>query len=220
MPDNNFYTGESGKRYLDQRTGAQADHVQSLRASLFRDLGDADITILDFGCGSGGVVSRVDAARRIGIEVSVPAADKARASGVEVFDDLAQVADGSVDVAISFHAIEHVDNPLQILGEIRRVVKPVGRVRLIVPCETPALEHQRVWRENNYRHLYTWTPLLLGNLAQRAGYTAIRTRLEPMPTASRLLRAARWLPPLARLVHTTLAVRRNSLNVILDARVS
>ena len=41
-----------------------------------------------------------------------------------------------------------------------------------------------------------------------------------MPTGSRLVRALRWLPPLARLVHAALAVRRNALNVILDARVS
>jgi SAM-dependent methyltransferase len=220
MADNDFYTGEGGKRYLDQRTGAQGDYVQSLRASLFRELGGSELSVLDFGCGTGGVVTRVEAARRVGIEVSATAASNARAAGVEVHDSLARIPDTSIDVAISFHAIEHVDHPLLILREIRRVVQADGRVRLVVPCETPALEHQRSWQENNDCHLYTWTPLLFGNLAQRAGFTAISTRVAPMPTGSRLVRALRWLPPLAGLVHTSLAVRRNALNVILDARVS
>lgn len=219
MADNDFYTGEGGKRYLDQRTGAQGDHVQSLRASLFCELGGSGLSVLDFGCGTGGVIARVEAARRIGIEVSASAAASARAVGVEVHDALAHVADASIDVAISFHAVEHVDDPLQILSGIRRVVRPGGHVRLIVPCETPALDFQRTWHENNDRHLYTWTPLLFGNLAQRAGFTGISTRIAPMPTGSRLVRALRWMPPLARLLHTALAVRRNALNVILDARV-
>jgi ubiquinone/menaquinone biosynthesis C-methylase UbiE len=220
MTDNEFYTEEGGRQYLDQRAGARSDHVQNLRTSLFRDLGGDELTVLDFGCGTGGVIMRLAAARRIGVEVSTLAAERARAHGVEVCDQLERVEDGSVDVAISFHAIEHVDDPLHVLRQIRRVVKPEGRVRLVVPCETPVLRHQREWQDNHDRHLYTWTPLLFGNLAQRAGYTRIVARMAPMPTGSRAIRALRWLPPLAAWVHTALGVKRNSLNVILDARVA
>lgn len=220
MADNDYYTGDKGARYLEQRRGAQSEHVQALRASLFLDLGGADLTVLDFGCGTGGVISRLDAARRVGIEVSPVAASKARSAGVEVYESLDCLPAASVDVAISFHAIEHVDSPLDVLKSIRRVVKPGGRVRLVVPCETPLLAHERVWKDNSDRHLYTWTPLLFGNLAQRAGYTSIVSRVEPMPTGSRMVHALRWLPPLRALTHTMLAVSRNWLNVVLDARAS
>lgn len=220
MADNDHYVGAGAQRYLDQRGGAQSDRVQGLRASLFADLGGAGLTVLDFGCGTGGVLRRVTAARRIGIEVSEPAAEQARAGGVEVFDRLEKVAEHAADVAISFHAIEHVDDPLHILGQLRRVVKPSGRVRLVVPCEMPVLRLHRSWRPNADRHLYTWTPLVFGNLAERAGFAGISARIAPMPTQSRLVRLCRWLPPLARLVHGGLSVRRNALNVILDARVA
>lgn len=218
MHENDFYTGVSGARYLDQRAAAASDRSQALRACIFADLGNESATVLDFGCGTGGVLSRIPARRRIGIEVGASAAEHARSRGLEVYRSLAEVPEGSVDTAISFHALEHVDNPLEILLELRRVVRRQGTLRLVVPSETPILTSHRRWRENNDRHLYTWTPLLFGNLAQRAGFIDIVTSVKPMPTRSRLVRIFRFVPPLARLVHLSLAIRRNAMNVILDCR--
>jgi SAM-dependent methyltransferase len=213
------YTGDDGQHYLEQRQSSQSDYVQSLRASLFRDLASEDLVILDFGCGTGGVLKRLSAARRIGVEVGEGAAEAARAQGIEIIAALEELPDASVDVAISFHAIEHVDTPLQVLQEIRRVVKPGGHIRLVVPCELPLLRAQRSWVPNRDRHLFTWTPLLFGNLAQRAGLQDIKTRSAPMPTGSRLVRGLGFLPPLSRLAHLFISLRRNNLNVILDARL-
>lgn len=212
------YRGEDGIAYLEQRRSSLSDHVQGLRASLFTDLGHSDRIILDFGCGSGGLLSRLDAKRRIGIEIGEAAAALARAQGIEVFTDLSEVADQSADVVISFHAIEHVERPIDVLREIGRITKADGVIRLVVPGELATHPQQAEWRPNRDRHLHTWTPLLFGNLAERCGYRDIRTRVEPMPTNSRLVRALSAIPPLARASHRRLAERRNSLNVILNAR--
>jgi SAM-dependent methyltransferase len=220
MDNDDFYSGLGGKRYLGQRGGAISGHNQSLRASLFSDLGAPGLTVLDFGCGTGAVVQRMEAALRYGVEVSEAAAVIAEAAGVKVIRKLEFLPDRSVDVVISFHALEHVDDPLAILRQIRRVLKPEGRTRLVVPCELPVLRAQRSWRPNNDRHLYTWTPLLFGNLAHRAGLEVIDCRVAPMPTGSRLIRALRWAPQIAALVHIAMALKRNALNVILEARSS
>jgi 2-polyprenyl-3-methyl-5-hydroxy-6-metoxy-1,4-benzoquinol methylase len=216
---NEHYRGEGGEAYLEQRKSSLTDRVQSLRASLFTDLGDPSATILDFGCGSGGILSRLAAKRRIGVEIGDAAASLARASGVEVHASLREIASASVDVAISFHALEHVDAPVEILSELRRVVRPEGRVRIVVPGELALVPAQRAFRPNRDKHLYTWTPLLLGNLAERAGYRDIEARVVPMPTGNRVVR---WLtaatPPLGRLLHHAQSVRNNALNVVLDAR--
>lgn len=218
MRESDRYTGEDGRRYLEQRRAAQSEHVQGLRASIFHDLAGRDLVILDFGCGTGGVLKRMAAARRIGVEVGEAAAETARAEGIETVAALDELPEASVDVAISFHALEHVDAPLDILQRLGRVVKPGGRLRLVVPCEVPLPHAQRFWVPNPERHLYTWTPLLFGNLAERAGLESIVSRIAPMPTRSRLVRGLRFLPPLARLAHLLLSIRRNSLNVILDAQ--
>jgi SAM-dependent methyltransferase len=215
----NAYRGQQGEAYLTQRQGAVNDHVQGLRASLFRDLGSDQRVILDFGCGTGATLRQLDAVRRIGIEIGDAACVMARAAGIEVHNSLGELDSGSVDVAISFHAIEHVDNPLSILRELGRVVKPGGYLRLIVPGENPLDPRQRAWFPNNDKHLYTWTPLLFGNLAEAAGLEDIKTSIAPMPTGSRLVHLLRPISPLSRWAHRRVATRQNSFNVILNARV-
>ncbi len=119
--------------YFAQRTGARSDHNQALRASLFADLSAE--AILDFGCGTGGIISRLSANRRIGVEIGHEAAEVARSKGIEVYLSLNEVP--PVDIAISFHALEHVDGDVASLEGIFKAVKPGGRVRLIVPGELP-----------------------------------------------------------------------------------
>jgi len=212
------YEGEHGEAYLSQRKAATSAHNQNLRAGLFRDLSGSDRTVLDFGCGTGGVLSRLAAKRRIGIEVGEAAASEARRRGIETFTDLHEVPDHTADVAISFHAIEHVERPIEVLREIARVVKPDGLIRLIVPGELATDPNQRHWYPNSDLHLHTWTPLLFGNLAHYCGYEEIRTQIQPMPTGSRLVRGLALVPPLSRAAHWHLSKRRNALNVVLDAR--
>jgi ubiquinone/menaquinone biosynthesis C-methylase UbiE len=212
------YTAQSSESYLAQREGAVSDHVQSMRAFLFADIAQPGMRVLDFGCGTGGILERLDCSARIGIEIGEAAAQIARDKGIEVHSSLADVPDNSVDAAISFHAVEHVEAPAEILRALARVAKPGAPLRLIVPGENPHDARQAHWRPNRDLHLFTWTPLLFGNLAQVAGLCDIRTRIEPMPTGSRLVRYLAPVPPLARLAHHRIATRLNSWNVILDCR--
>jgi SAM-dependent methyltransferase len=216
---NEHYRGRGGEAYLEQRASALSDRVQSQRASVFADLASGDRTILDFGCGSGGILARLAAARRVGVEIGEAAADLARSAGIDVVASLDQVEAGSVDVAISFHALEHVDAPLEVLAGLRRVVRADGVIRVVVPGELALGPGQLRWFSNADKHLYTWTPLLLGNLAERAGLRDIRTHVAPMPTGNRVVGACRrFVPPLGTLLHFVQATRNNALNVVLDAR--
>jgi SAM-dependent methyltransferase len=174
--------------------------------------------VLDFGCGTGGLLGRIDCARRVGIEIGDVAAEQARANGLEVHPTLSALEENSVDMAISFHAIEHVENPVAVVREIARVTKPNGLVRLIVPGEIPLDPRQAAWQPNADMHLYTWTPLNFGNLAAVAGMREISVGVAPMPTASRLVALLRGVPWLANLAHHRIAHRLNSWNVILNCR--
>lgn len=212
------YREQAGRTYLEQRKSAASDHVQALRASLFADLTSPTVTMLDFGCGTGGILANLPAGQKIGVEIGSEAAGIARTRGLTVFSSLGEVESDSVDLAVSFHAIEHTENPATIMREIARVVRPGKRVRLIVPGENPRDPRQAKWRPNRDMHLYTWTPLIFGNLAMTVGFIDIATRIAPMPTRSRLVRLASPLPPLARVAHAHVANRLNSWNVILDAK--
>lgn len=51
----------------------------------------------------------------------------------EASDVLAAFPDGSVDSVYSAHFLEHVSDPMALLQELSRVMKPGGRMILIVP---------------------------------------------------------------------------------------
>ena len=216
-PDSENYYEAKGDQYFAQRASSRSDRVQRLRSQFFQEVAGEDLTILDFGCGTGGILRNLRARKRVGVEIGARAAAEAKASGIEVYSSLSQVPPGSVDVAISFHALEHVDNPLEVLRELLLTLKSGGRARLVVPCETPARAKQRSWRPNDDQHLYTWTPLNFGNLAARAGFEIIGSQLAPMPSDSR---AARWFGTeslLGRALAICRNVRNNSYNAVLDA---
>jgi len=127
-------------------------------------------TVLDFGCAGGSLVAGLVAARRIGVEVN----DVARAAavekyGIEAYRTLAEVEDGSVDVVVTNHTLEHLASPFEALQQIRPKLKPGGKLVIVVPIDD--WRAQKRWRPGDInRHLFTWTPLNLGNLLDEAGY--------------------------------------------------
>ncbi|MGQ0741109.1 MAG: class I SAM-dependent methyltransferase [Alphaproteobacteria bacterium] len=183
-----LYTSERGAQYYAQRAALRSTDAQRERAELFADLADAAAVILDFGCGNGGVLAQLSARRRIGIEVSPYAINDARERLDCVASSLEEIPDSSVDVAISFHALEHVTEPALVLQNMFRVLKPGGRMRIVVPCEMPALlrEHRRWRRQDTNMHLFGWTPLTLGNLLTVCGFEVAESGIVPASAGGRI----------------------------------
>jgi SAM-dependent methyltransferase len=149
--------------------------------------------ILDAGCGSGR--NMVDLARHgvvTGIELSDTSVALARAR------DCGEVIAGSVlempfaadsfDLAASLDVIEHLEDDLAALRELRRVVAPGGSLLVTVPA------YQWLWSghdEINHHHRrYTRSGLL--RVAREAGWEPVRTSyfnslLLPAAIALRLL---------------------------------
>ena len=160
------YVGADGGRYFEWQRGIGGLGAQLNRWKFERHVGPDDV-VVDFGCGGGYLVAGLTARRRIGVEVNPAARAEAEALGVEVHETLASLPDGIADVVISNHALEHTLRPLDELAEIRRVLRPGGRLVLWLPLDD--WRTQRRVSADTSHHLYTWTPLLLGNLLGEAG---------------------------------------------------
>jgi SAM-dependent methyltransferase len=162
------YTGEAGKAYFAfQNEGG--DHRGRINARKFRPYIKPTDTVLDFGCGNGSLLRSLQCAQRIGVEINPAARAVASQAGVTCHENPATVADATVDVVISNHALEHVPSPLQSLIDLRRTLRPGGRVILCVPIDDWR-QQRSFWAPDIHNHLYTWSPKLFGNLLCEAGY--------------------------------------------------
>lgn len=215
-----LYTGDRGVAYHQQRAASRSDYSQRVRAGYFADLPTSGATVLDFGCGTGGVLKNLAAARRIGIELNETARSEALLALDQVVADIESIPSHSVDVLISFHALEHTRDPAYFMQQFRRVLVPGGHARIIVPCESILLNRQqREWRPDDIdMHLFRWSPLTIGNLATVCGLEVVSARLSPMSGGGKLAALLRPVPALQRAAIWTKALRHGRIQTILDAR--
>jgi SAM-dependent methyltransferase len=135
-------------------------------AFIYRPYISPENIVLDFGCGGGFMLANLKCAKKLGIEINPSARVEANNNGIDAFASFDEVPPSSVDVVISNHALEHAHDPLGELRKIRSTLRPGGRLVLVTPYE------RRVnWKPDDInQHLFTWSPMNLGNLATVAGF--------------------------------------------------
>ncbi|MEQ8956443.1 MAG: methyltransferase domain-containing protein, partial [Coleofasciculus sp. C2-GNP5-27] len=100
-------------------------------------------------------------------EINPAAREIARKNGIDVYSELSQVEEESVDIVISNHAIEHVERPLDAIREMYRILKPGGRMIIVAPIDAATVPYRQ--NDKDF-HLYSWSAGNLGNLASAAGF--------------------------------------------------
>lgn len=134
-------------------------------------------TVLDFGCAGGALVAGLQAARRIGVEINdVARGEAVKKYGIECYKTLSDLPDAVADVVVTNHTLEHLASPYEALRQIAPKLKPEGKLVIVVPIDD--WRAQRQWFPGDInRHLFTWTPLNLGNLLDEAGYEVHKQRI-------------------------------------------
>lgn len=104
------------------------------RALLEAELRPGD-RVLDHGCGAGRFLALLDDGA--GVEIAEAAAQRARATGKDVRllepDGTIPFGHGEFDLVWCSEVLEHIPDVGFALSELRRVLKPAGRLLLTVP---------------------------------------------------------------------------------------
>jgi len=169
------YEGDPGRHYHESKRAvpdAAYPWVARLRAGKLARHIQAGDTVLEFGVGYGWNLAALHCRRRIGFDVAAFLAPDVQARGLEFVAETASLADGLADVVICHHTLEHVAAPLAVLEEIRRLLRPAGRLLLFVPFEKERRYRRFDPREPNH-HLYSWNVQTLGNLVADAGFRVV-----------------------------------------------
>jgi SAM-dependent methyltransferase len=162
------YLGVDGERYFAWQNSSARIGGQ-IEALKFREYIRPSDCVLDFGCAGGFTLKNLQCTRRVGVEINPAARRVAKENGVEVYAATSEVPDFIADVVISNHVLEHVPYPVEALRELRSKLKPAGKFVLVVPLDD--WRTQKVYDPTDINHhLHTWTPQLLGNTLQEAGF--------------------------------------------------
>ena len=169
------YVGPQGADYFALQVGA-GDALAPTMARTYQPRINGSATVLDFGCGGGSLLSRLVCARRLGVEPLAESRALASSRGLEVSASLDEIPDACVDVAISHHALEHCTHPFTELSQLHRVLKPRGKLVVMVPIEDWRVERSANVEDSNH-HLFAWTPLLMGNLLNEVGFANVACKV-------------------------------------------
>lgn len=157
------------KSYIDQFSNRP--HYLSEQLYFERYHGSSAGPILEIGC-SVGHHTQFGSERKIGLDFDFDALSIARKKGFTVAQaDVQQhlpFADESFTSIDCQHVIEHVVDPLFLLRECRRVLKPRGRAVFVTPnVQTVGFDFYI-----DYTHIRPFTRTSLGRIATDAGFSS------------------------------------------------
>ncbi len=153
-----------------------------------KQLGKNRFSMLDIGCGTGWTSSIW---KRAGIDVTGLEPSRRRAAlaeeryGLTVIPSYIEQLDAGTkyDVIVMRHIIEHIQDPLRVLGGVRTHLESAGLAVIVVPninCMGRFLFGAR-WSWVLPWHCNFFSPSSVRELMQRAGFDVIRLYQTPSP---------------------------------------
>lgn len=128
--------------YGDTLPGPSTDITRRITSIKNLDMKYKIESILDFGCGSGGMISALSPwYETLGIEPDLQARELANQQGSKVYEssELALYDGLQVDVVTLFHVVEHFYDPSIELQRIHNILRPGGLMIIETPNSYDAL---------------------------------------------------------------------------------
>jgi len=151
--------------------------------------------IADFGCGLGEFLRLVqkETSSCVGIELQEDAVDALRAAGISCETSIDALEDGALDALFSFHVLEHLPDPLDILAQLKPKLKDGGHAVFEVPhardflldyVDSEPFRKFTLWSQ----HLVLHTRDSLKRMLEHAGFhDVVVTGVQRYPLSNHML---------------------------------
>ena len=137
-------------------------------------------SVLDFGCGTGDFVSYLSkkGIRNTGVEPTKKAFEQAEKTDIKIYKDLNKV-DGTFDAITLFHVLEHVEDYIKVLENLKAKLNPGGLLVIAMPNykSYDACYYKEKWAAWDVpRHLWHFTKQDLSTIADLLNLELIQIR--------------------------------------------
>jgi SAM-dependent methyltransferase len=213
----------------------EADYASKTYADLLEKLcpgaKERGARVMEFGSGNGGFIKELLARAwrdPVGVEPSADCVKRADpAARLNMVCDTFHPGlfePETFDIAVSFHVVDHLYDPLAVLAECRKTLKPGGKV-LFVSHDVEAPSARILGRLSpifDIEHIYLFSRATLSKLMEKAGFRAAAAgslvNTYPLEYWMRMLPGARRLRGLmpGALLKKPLSVAAGNLYVIAE----
>jgi len=180
----NYISHTDGKRNLFERLyqGVKKIALRKKVDLLFKQNNTVG-SLLDIGCGTGDFL--VEAKKRgwttTGFEPNDKASALATEKGITIAKQLSDLPDHAFDVITLWHVLEHVPNLEEEIIELRRLLKPEGKLILAVPNykSYDAMYYKEYWAAFDVpRHLWHFSQKSIAIIFEQFNFKV--DELQPM----------------------------------------
>jgi SAM-dependent methyltransferase len=180
VPAGQLGISESLRTFVGELTAVRRPILELVR-EVAREL-SSDAVVLDVGAGDAPYRELFEHTNYRTLEWHASEHEGAEGADILASADAVPVDDDSCDAVLLTEVLEHIPEPLAVLRELRRILRPGGRLVLTVPF---------VWQLHELPHdYYRFTDAGLRSLLDRAGFVdvEVHARNDCFTTVAQLLR--------------------------------
>lgn len=147
-----------------------------------KERSSSSLSLLEVGCGSGlflDSAKQIPNLRVVGLDTTLTSIEKCQERGLEAYDKTLEdflttlnldLINNQFDFVVSFHCLEHISNPKELIKSMLLALKPEGSIFISTPYSPMSFEN--IWFDplnHPPHHMTRWNAKAYQELAQQLG---------------------------------------------------